>query len=101
MFDAYKASGTRSRCDSETLPAPPLPPPSRPRGASPRGFEPEREPCGGGHLRGAEVLCAELGEERAHAAAARARADQRGDAGDARGAQALQVRERLKNTNKR
>ena len=49
----------------------------------------------------AEVLCAELGEERAHAAAARARADQRGDGGDARGAQALEVRERLKNTNTR
>ena len=39
MFDSYKASGTRSRCDSETLPAPPpAPPPSRPRGASPRDF---------------------------------------------------------------
>lgn len=38
MFDSYKASGTRSRCDSETLPAPPpappLPDPAAPRRAT-------------------------------------------------------------------
>ena len=35
MFDSYKASGTRSRCDSETLPAPPPPPPPPPPPAPP------------------------------------------------------------------